>query len=299
MQKSRNGIALLITLMFVIVITVAIGYGLKQVNDATKIAKQEKFIYQSSVIVEDIINILNNSQELQAAAENNSSSDFYLFLSQTAFIPFEYEGMEIVFKIKSARGKFNPSMLSSATSQYLKEYVTRYNINAQYVDILEDNIKGIKVDNSYNSTIFDENPYLFRDYIASAKHLKIINDYYTKEYHDNALKNVAFDELFYYTDDKNITIDLNYATAEVWEFMLGCSKERATLLSEAGGSYVSMENLNLNNTEKERLQKNFKISFFEPVVQVELDIRLDESYSKVNFEYDIKKKKGSNFVYEI
>lgn len=100
--------------MFVIVITVAIGYGLKQVNDASKTVKEENFLYQSNIIVEDILNILKNSKELQASVENNASSDLYLLLSQASFIPFEYEGVEILLKMKSARAKFNPAMLSAS-----------------------------------------------------------------------------------------------------------------------------------------------------------------------------------------
>lgn len=299
MQRSRKGIALLITLMFVIVITVAIAYGLKQVNDATKIVKQEQFLYQRSIIVEDILKILNNSRELQASVENNSTSDFYLLLSQASFIPFEYEGVEILLKMKSARAKFNPAMLNETTSVRLREYLVRNNINSQYVDILLDNIGGIKEDNSYNSAIFDENPYLFRDYIASDKHLEIINDYYTKEYNDNALKNVDFNQLFYYTSDKNISIDMNYATAEVWEFMLGCTKERAEALSAGGGSYTSLEDLNLNDREEEIINNDFNVKAFIGIIQIELSITLNGQNSKLSFEYDINSTKGSNFAYEI
>ncbi|HIC13499.1 MAG TPA: hypothetical protein EYO75_09070 [Sulfurimonas sp.] len=299
MQRSRHGIALLITLMFIIVITVAIGYGLKQVNDATEILKQEQFLYQKSIIVEDILNILKDSQELQSSVENNSTEDFYLLLSQASFIPFVYEGVEILLHLKSARAKFNPAMLNESTGVLLKQYLNRYNINSQYVDILRDNMGGFKEDNSYNSTIFYENPYLFRDYIASAKHLEIINDFYTKEYNDNSLKNVDLNQLFYYGEDTNISIDVNYATTEVWEFMLGCSRERAELLSSGGGYYTELENLNLSDAEKELFTENFKTSFFEPIIQIDLEITLNGEHSKVSFEYDIKNKKGSNFAYEI
>ncbi len=297
MQRGRSAIALLITLMFVIVITVAIGYGLKQVNDATKIVKQEQSLYQKNIIVEDILNILNNSSDLQAAMSNSES--FSLLLSQASFIPFEYGDVTILMKIKSARAKFNPAMLSNATSVQLRKFLVNYNINSQYVDILLDNVRGIKVDNSYNTSIFDEHPYLFRDYIASAKHLEIINAYYAKEYNDNALSNVDFNQLFYYTDDTNISIDLNYATTEVWEFMLGCSHERAEVLNANGGFYTELKDLNLNDDEKKILKTSFKTSFFQPIVQIELEITLNGEYSKMSFEYDIQKKKGSNFAYEI
>lgn len=295
MKRGRSAIALLITLMFVIVITVAIGYGLGQVNAAAKVLKEDKFLYQSNLIVEDVLTILGSSQLIQDAAKTRKS--FFQFMSEATFIPFEYEGMKVLLEIKSARSKFNPAMLDEHSGKLLRQYLNKYNINAQYVDILEDNIRGTEDNNSYNSTIFDENPSLFRDYIASAKHLEIINDYYAKEFNDNSLKNVNFDELFYYSSkETNSSIDLNYATSAVWEFMLGCSKERADELNAGGGSYADINSVNLTEDEKVRVEK-FEHNYFSPIIAIELEISINKEHSKVSFEYDIKKKEGSNFAY--
>ena len=285
-------------MMFVIVITVAIGIGLKQVNDATKIVTSENFIYQSSIIVEDLLNILQTSKEISAVLDTNSSETLYLFLSQAAFIPFESSGVEIVMKINSARGKFNPTSLSNKNLPLVQQYMNRYQVNSQYVDILLDGMSKIKDDNSYNSTIFDEKPYLFRDYIVSKEHLQEFNNFYAREYNDNALKNINFDNLFYLSDDSNMSIDLNYATSEMWEMMLGCQPDKAELLSDGGGFYTKIKDLDLNSEEEENL-KLFKTSFYEPILYVEIEITQNELHSRISFEYDIKKKKGSNFVYEI
>ncbi|MDQ7066928.1 MAG: hypothetical protein Q9M40_02380 [Sulfurimonas sp.] len=59
MKRSKHAIALLITVMFIIVITVAIGVGLKQVNSASFQMKNEKFMYQSRLLIEDILKILS------------------------------------------------------------------------------------------------------------------------------------------------------------------------------------------------------------------------------------------------
>jgi len=297
-QQSRNAIALLITVMFVIVITVAIGYGLKQVNTASAMVKEENFIYQNNITIEDVLTILQNSQELQRVADSNSSEELYLLLSEAAFIPFEYKGIEILLRLKSARAKFNPKILNAQRAEMLRLYLQNYNINGQYVDMLFDNIGGIKEDNSYTTAIFDENPSLFRDYIASAKHLELINDFYTKEYNDNALKKVDFSQLFIYGDNNNSSIDLNFATPAVWEMMLGCSQDRAEVLSSGMGSYTDLQSVNLSSDEQANLAK-FKTSFFEPIIEVELGISQNGLNSKVKFEYDMKNKKGSNFVYEI
>jgi len=286
--------------MFVIVITVAIGYGLKQVNEASKIVKNENFMYQSHIIVEDVLNILQTSQEIKIISDSNSSEGLFLFLSQAAFIPFESSGLEIIMKISSARAKFNPLLLkeNQIRQDAMKQYLNNYMINNQYVDILVDNISGIKEDNSYNSSIFDENPYLFRDYIVSAKHLEKINDFYAKEFNDNALSKVDFNNLFYYSDDNSTKIDVNYATTEVWEMLLTTTKERAEFLSDGAGSYTDEISLGLNSDELERLAL-FDVSYFEPILLIELEISQNGAFSNISFEYDIKEKKGSNFVYEL
>jgi len=286
--------------MFVIVITVAIGFGLKQVNKASKIVKNENFMYQSQIIVGDVLNILQTSQEVKMIGDDNSTSELFLFLSQAAFIPFESSGLEIIMKISSARAKFNPLLLKAnqVRQDAMKQYLNNYMINSQYVDILVDNISGIKEDNSYNSSIFDENPYQFRDYIASAKHLEKINDFYTKEFNDNTLSKIDLSNLFYYSDDNSTKIDVNYATPEVWEMLLTTTKGRAEFLSNGAGSYVDEASLGLNSDELERLAL-FDVSYFEPILFVELEISQNGTSSSVSFEYDIKEKKGSNFVYEL
>lgn len=298
MKRSKNAIALLITIMFVIIITVAIGFGLKQVNLATSEIKTEKFMYQSSILVEDVLKILGDNKELKTIVDKKSTADMFLFLSQAAFIPFESSGLEIVLSIKSARSKFNINNLNKKNIDTIKYYFGSYGVSNSYADMLLDNTGGIKEDNSYNSNIFDENPYLFRDYISSAKHLKQINDFYTKEYSDNSLKKINFDNLLYLTKESNTSIDVNYASPEVWQMILSTDKQRARELTYGAGYYKKLNDLNLNSDEKVKLSK-FKTSFFEPFLFVNIEIMQNKSSSRISFEYDIKSKKGSNFVYEI
>jgi len=298
MKQSKNAIALLITLMFVIVITVAIGFGLKQVNSSAEIIKEEKFIYQSRVLVEDVLNILRSSKDIKKIADSNSSEELYLFLSQVAFIPLEYKDLKIVLKISSARAKFNPSMLESNNSLLMRHYLNKYGVNAQYIEVLADNFGGIKDDNSYNSRIFEENPSLFREYIATLAHLKVINEFYIKEYNENALLKIDFNSLFYFGADKNTSIDLNYASAEVWKLILGVSTERAEELLLGAGTYETKEDLDLSDEEAQNLEL-FKTDCFEPILLVEIELNESKNYSTISFEYDISTQKGSNFVFKI
>ncbi|WP_324170595.1 hypothetical protein [Sulfurimonas sp.] len=295
----RKGIALLITLMFVMLITISIGIGLKQVNQASAYVNGEKFLYQSSVILDDVLNILKNSQELQ---DINSSSELSVFLSESSIIPFEAQGINVVIEMSSARSRFNVNNLVTGNKQNekrvesLKQYVSNNMVITTYVDVLLDSMSGIKEDMSYNSDIFNKKPYLFRDYITSYKHLRELNEYYTNYYHEDSLKNIDFEKLFYYSNNDSYRVDLSYATVEVWEMMLGCDKQRAIDLSS--DIYESEADIDLSEKETEILTK-FNTSIFEAYIYVQLRIIQDNQSANIRFEYDIENKKGSNFVYEI
>jgi len=297
---QKNGIALLITLLFIMLITVSIGFGLKQLNLASGYVSDEEFLYQSNIILDDVLGFLKTSQEL---SDINSSEDFDLFLAQASFIPFDIQGLKIGIELSSARGKFNVNDLmgkkspNMATVDILKQYLSNHMINVSFVDILLDCMGGIKEDLSYNSSLFDEKPYLFRDYISSFEHFSELKSYYKKYYNDDSLKNIDFKNLFYFSNNKNYTIDLNYATKETWEMMLGCDESRAIQLSEA--EYDSYDSLGLDINELNTLKHKFKTSFFEPYVYVIISIMKNNNNAIISFEYDIKKKEGYDFVYEI
>lgn len=300
---NKTGIALLITLLFIMAITVSIGVGLKYVNDASAEVENENFLFQSRVVADDIINLLKESKELEAIAKDDSIEGLFLFLSQSGFIPFEIADLKVSIQISSARAKFNPNTLCDGNNTIqvkrvdaLKTYVSGYRVQHTYVDILLDTMNPANT--SYNSSIFNDNPYLFREYISSDAHLEEINDFYTQTYYDNSLKNIDFGKLFYPSPNRQTKIDLNYATPEVWEMILGVDRPRAEKLSLGSGSYTDLGSLALNEAEIQSLGR-FEVSYFEPTLDVRLHISKDEKSADIRFEYDIKNKKGLNFSYAI
>lgn len=300
---NKTGIALLITLLFIMAISVSIGVGLKYVNDASAEVENENFLFQSRVVTDDIINLLRESKELEALAKDDSIEGLFIFLSQSGFIPFEIADLKVSIEIGSARAKFNPNRLSDGNNSIevnkvdaLKEYISRYQVNHTYVDILLDTMNPKNT--SYYSSIFDENPYLFREYITSYAHLEEINNFYTQTHYDNSLKNIDFEKLFYPSPDRDTKIDLNYATPDVWEMILGVDKERAEQLTLGSGSYTDLESLALNEEEIKSLSR-FDVSYFEPSLDIRLHISKDDKTADIRFEYDIKNKQGLNFSYAI
>ena len=302
---KRHAIALLITIFFIMAISVILGLSLKQIKDTKDEVIQEKFILQTSVLMDDILNILKKSQDLDLIVKDNSKDALFIFLSEVSFIPFESSGVNVMIEISSARSKFNVNTLVNAGGKLeqkrvyaLINYFSTFNVNNSYVDMLVDSISKTEEDIYYNSDIFNENPNLFRDYISSSAHLDEINNYYMKSNNDNSLSQIDFDDLFYYSINKNSKIDLNYATVQTWRLLLGCDEARAEQLNAGGGSYITIENLLLSDEEK-LLLSNFSVSYYEPFLDVLVEIIEGDVSSKVRFEYDMKNKKGSNYIYEI
>jgi len=304
-MRQKRGIALLITLLFIIAITVAVGVGFKQINSASKSVNSEAFMIETDMILDDVLHILNSSKELDMILKSNDINirrdAFNIFLAQTAFIPFESSGIKMSLELSSARSKFNPNTVANSESitDALISYLNLYEINAEYVNMLRDMVSGVKEDFSYNSDIFNQQPNLFRDYIVSQAHLNEINQFYKKIYREDKLKDINFKNLFYYSKDKtNYKIDLNYATIDVWQLILGCDKIRAEQLKNDSGAYASVKDLVLSDDEKLSLT-HFKTSFFEPIIDVKVEIMKNGLDTYIEFEYDMKTKKGTNFVYEI
>ena len=65
----RKAIALLITMMFIIAITISVGVGLSYTKRAQNVLKDENFLLQSSIILNDVLTLLKNSQELKLVAK--------------------------------------------------------------------------------------------------------------------------------------------------------------------------------------------------------------------------------------
>lgn len=302
----KNAIALLVTILFIMAITLGIGIGLSAMKSASQDIEDERFMFQTALVLDDVLSLLNSSQEINLLGDANATEKFALFLSQTQLIPIEIEGMKILIKIGSARGSFNINALqdvdptlSVQRAEHLREYLKRFRVQEQYIDFLRDGMSGIKEDESYHTRMFYDKHYLYRDYIASLEHLEQINEAYTRQYRDTSLKNADLKHLFSFNKERKTKIDLNYATRSTWMLMLGIDEESARSLVQKSDLYLSYEDLPLSDEKKAVLQEVFETSFFEPFVEVQVAIEQGNKSAKILFEYNLKNKKGSNFVYEI
>ena len=301
----RRGIALLLTLIIVMLMSIAIGLSMRTLNDAKKSVEKERFMIQSGMIVEDILDVLNKSPEMRAVAEANSSVALFTLLSSASMLPFESEGYRVLVSLKSARDRLNINTFAKADTTKAKErrvrlanFLNDYALGGDLYNYILDSIGGFKEDGSYRSDLFYNDPTLYRNAIVSSRQMeRILLDFAKKDGIDPFSK-LNFDKIFAYNEDPTTKLDLNYATPEVWELVAGVSKERAKQLFENAGAYESLSDLGLSE-EEEKILSLFDYSFFEPVILVHLDVLKEDISAAIEFEYDIKKKRAKRFVFEI
>jgi hypothetical protein len=285
---SRSAIALLITLFFLMAITISIGVGLKYINTAKGSISDENFLLQTSVIIDDVLTFLKESPELKMVKENDELFD--VFLMQSEFIPLDIAGLKVGVSIKSARSKVNiNTMLKDANlTEHFRTYISGYNINPAYVDMLEDSVSTLKDLEYYQKTSFlNEKPEIFREHIASYAHLQEINEFYKKTYFDNALANIDFKDLFYVQrTNTSYCIDSYYVTDSTKEMLEGINKDDAQ-------NFVVDMNTSLFKDYYCSDDKNRKF------LDINIEIIQNEKTANISFEYDIQQAKGYNFSYEI
>lgn len=295
---NRRGIALLITLFFIIAITAAVGVSLMNLKKSGEELHEARFLLQSGAVVEDVLALMKETDKLGAVSDAGTLS---VFLFSAGFIPLELKELLVKIEITSAMGHVNINTLAASAEfqKALIEYMVRFNVqDASYMsDLLIDCMGGYK--EVYKTNIFDEMPELYRERIVSKRHFKKVIDFYVLERHDNAVNKLPWDELIRF-DDSNITaVDANYITPALWQMYIpGLQEERALELASGEGMYNSLDDIDLSPEEKTELAR-FNLSFFQPTVRMDIEILENNSSAHIAFDYDLSSKKGKHFEFGI
>ncbi len=297
-RQSRHGVALLITLFFIIAITAAVGVSLMNLKKSGEELHEARFLLQSGAVVEDVLLLMREADKLGVVSDADSLS---IFLLTAGFIPLELKELLVKIEITSAMGHVNINTLAASKvfQEALIGYMVRFNVQDAYYmsDLLIDCMGGYK--DVYKTNIFDEMPELYRERIVSKRHFEKVLDFYIRERHDNAVVRVPWDELIRFDDSNATTVDANYITPALWQMYIpGLEEERAFELSSGEGTYNTLEDIDLSPEERVELAK-FKLSFFQPIVRMDIEILENNSSAHVAFDYDLSTKKGKHFEFGI
>jgi len=295
---NRRGVALLITLFFIIAITAAVGISLMNLKKSGDELHEARFLLQSSAIVEDIIALMSEADKLGVVSDAESLN---IFLLTAGFIPLELKELLVKIEITSAMGHINVNTLASskAFQEALVAYMSRFNVQDAYFmsDLLIDCMGGHK--DVYKTNIFDEMPELYRERIVSKRHFEKILDFYVLERHDSAVSKLPWDALIRFDDSNATALDANYITPELWQMMVvGMQEERALELGSGELVYATVEDMQLSPDEKVEVSK-FNLGYFHPIVRMDIEIMENNSSAHVAFDYDLSSKKGKHFEFGI
>jgi hypothetical protein len=299
-NKNRSGIALLITLFFVIAITASIGISLGQVNNSLEKISGGRFITQSSAVLEDVSQLLKTSPEMELITDATSLN---LFLTSAAIIPFEVESLRVFIEMKSARGKFNINTLADSVKlqQEFEGYLQRYNVQdgVYLIDLFIDSIKGKQ--ELYRSDLFDYMPWLYREGFVDEKHLQEVIDFYVRSRHDGAIYDVPWEKVIRFGENNDTALDVNYMSAEMWQMVMPQMQIDSTIeLADHLEVFETLEDTGFTPDELNAPEvKIYNLGTYAPQITVTVDIEDNNESSSIKFEYDITTKKGKQFEFNI
>ena len=94
-MMQKRGIALLVTVFFIMLISISLGVGLKYIKEGNRSIHDEQFLFQSAMILDDVLRMLTSSSELEQVV---SALDLSTFLLTSETIPFQSNGIEVIIK---------------------------------------------------------------------------------------------------------------------------------------------------------------------------------------------------------
>ncbi|MDX1294947.1 MAG: hypothetical protein R3302_01685 [Sulfurimonadaceae bacterium] len=300
---ERSGVVLLMTLFFIIAITLVVGVSLTQMQKANAELGENRFLAQSAMSVEDVLAMMPHTERFGTISD---AASLNLFLSMLPIVPLETGKLSGTLSFESARGKININTLGNsnkAFKTYLEYYlIERYNVqDAAYLTHLFLDAMGGYKEEGYHTDLFDRIPWMYRDRIADAEHLRQILDFYVQNRRDGSVNLVPWSELVRFDDHNRTSIDANYITPELWAMLQPqLSDDEIALLTAPPLPYEKSEELPIDQTLRSKLVSDFNIVTFDPTVKVTLKLREGEALqSSISFEYNIQTKQARNFDYVI
>jgi len=301
MTSSRPAIALIITLFFIMAMTLLVGISSGLSDRALKRVEKERFLIQANRISHDVVTILN-----QITKDLNSSDDLDMLIDLPVLLDDEVSGMHVEITFESASSRLNINSLVDENGTIQKEYYNLLEnvlINNQVLDpslflsLVADTIDSDIEERIVDSEIATLDPFYSNGEIIDMKHFNKIIQKYIEMRDDLAINQIPWSKLISTVgkdiDINHVTPELfaeifpNFAPDEVLEYTLGRKD-----------TYNKMEDLEVDDITKEYLLK-LGVSFYEPLVKCNVLLKVNEQTGIISFYYDLSGKNASEFNIEI
>jgi len=301
MTSSRPAIALIITLFFIMAMTLLVGISSGLSDSALKRVEKERFLIQANRISHDVVTILG-----QITKDLNGSDDLDMLIDLPVLLDDEVSGMHVEITFESASSRLNINSLVDENGTIQKEYYNLLEnvlINNQVLDpslflsLVADTIDSDIEERIVDSEIATLDPFYSNGEIIDMKHFNKIIQKYIEMRDDLAINQIPWSKLISTVgkdiDINHVTPELfaeifpNFAPDEVLEYTLGRKD-----------TYNKMEDLEVDDITKEYLLK-LGVSFYEPLVKCNVLLKVNEQTGIISFYYDLSGKNASEFNIEI
>ncbi|EDM23423.1 hypothetical protein FE773_00195 [Caminibacter mediatlanticus TB-2] len=211
----KNGVALLVTLSFLIIIVVLIGKFFL-VYEHISSNTFERAISQNSLFIKDVKKVISSLTK-----EINSSKELKkIFIS----FPFEVENIKGIITITSLSNKLNLNLYKNKQKrkiidQFLENLFNYYNVNDffYFKNLLLDTYDlDLNERDSYTEIALYDNTFQDGE-IYNFKQFKKILDIYAKQRNDKNIYKIPWKKLIYFSDEKSI-IDCENANKLLLKF---------------------------------------------------------------------------------
>jgi len=301
MTSSRPAIALIITLFFIMAMTLLVGISSSLSDRALKRVEKERFLIQANRISADVVTMLT-----QMTKDMNGSDDLAMLIDLPVLLDDEVSGMYVEITFESASSRLNINSLVDENGTIQKEYYNLLEnilINNQVLDpslflaLVADTIDSDIKERIVDSEIASLDPFYSNGEIIDMRHFNKIIRMYIEMRDDLAIKQIPWSKIISTVGEKvdinHITPELfteifpNFAPDEVIEYTLGREN-----------TYNAMEDLEVDDITKEHLEK-LGVSFYEPLVKCEVLLKVNEQTGIITFYYDLSGKNASEFNIKI
>ncbi len=285
----KKGIALLITIGFVAVLTALIAYIFSLSNSVFNEAEKVHNLNQGQILSSDIKKLVDRHIQ-----DVNSSDDFSNFLIG---IPPFYEsksglGIEIELAPLSNRININSILVKNKINKNIEEYLQKicddYNVldSSFFIALVLDTIDTDVISRQALSEISMQNIRYSNGKIFDKAQFEVLKKYYAGVVQDKNIFAIPWKKFIYFGDTKPGIVDCDRMSKEMID-MLGLQSE----------NYIGCDDLKSveykDIASKYNLKKFNKVDHYYILVRIYYQVNLIKD--RASFVYDIKTKKASSF----
>lgn len=306
-MRQKKGVILLITVGFITAITALIAYQFSVTDKGLKRTAEEKFYYQSALILSDVNQKLIPEllKELKSLDANNSDSKNLIadYLSAYYDLPFPVVNDEslgtVVVTISPADTKFNINLLKNIKDEdreFFRFFIQELEDRMLLIDLIDlalETNSSISTAYEYlkNDGSIEINSIFFRKgEIVDMEQFEVILNSYYKISKDKKVFELNWDKFIDFSSfDKVSFSSISYEFCKAGFFDKGsdwidsyCKNEERKYFEKDEVLPDDDDNITLN-------RYNITFEKYSPIIEVNIDISQNENSSNFRFFYNIEK----------